>query len=512
MHLCDTRLTPYFVAIFGDEVLTKVYGFSRFVETTCLFRPVNCDTIDFSGEFPVPTEALFRLTVLSDSNEKLKHKVARREFVNADWLIKLRWVAVSGQFLTVLVVHSILKIDIELVSLAVILCVTAVSNFFLELWHRRFLKYHAEDMSSGEINLVLGLVMTLDLLSLTALLYSTGGPTNPFCFFYFVNLSLSAFVLTRAWSWSLNLLSIFCFCILMYSHVQVGELETSIAFEPIRLSGRPSLPQMGTLMAFATCSAVIVYFVTRLAAEIRKQAEDLRRAEVREAQSDKLQALGTLAAGAAHELSTPLSTISVVINEVEQLLKSESASEEINEDVLLIKKELERCRGILSKMSAEAGQTTGESSQSMSVKRFAEYVIQELPLSLQYDMELSESDGGELFEVPPKGLAIAIGGIIKNALDAQVEIGHDSVEFVIKVVHAAHRRELIWQVQDRGQGMTPEVLRRIKDPFFTTKEPGKGMGLGVFLAHSTIERLGGRLKYRSEPGVGTTATIVLPMD
>ena len=265
-------------------------------------------------------------------------------------------------------------------------------------------------------------------------------------------------------------------------------------------------------MAFATCSSVIVYFVTRLSSEIRKQAEDLRRAEVREAQSDKLQALGTLAAGAAHELSTPLSTISVVINEVEQLLKSESASEEVNEDVALIKKELERCRGILSKMSAEAGQTTGESSQSMTVKRFAEYVVAELPLTLQYEMELSEIDGEEEFEVPPKGLAIAIGGIIKNAFDAQIESGHELVNFVIKVVRTSRQRELIWQIQDKGEAMSPDVLRRIKDPFFTTKEPGKGMGLGVFLAHSTIERLGGRLKYESELGVGTTATISLPMD
>lgn len=438
--------------------------------------------------------------------------ISRREVVNADWLIKLRWVAVSGQLMTILVVHSILSIEIELVSLAVILSVTAVSNFFLELWHRRFLQLHAQEMTSAEINLILGLVMTLDLLSLTALLYSTGGPTNPFSFFYFVNLSLSALVLTRTWSWSLNLLSVVCFWILLYSHVQVPELYVGSSFDPIRLTGKATLPQLGTLMAFSTCSSVIVYFVTRLTSEVRKQAEDLRNIEVRAAQSEKLQALGTLAAGAAHELSTPLSTISVVINEVEQLLMTESASAEMNDDVALIKSELNRCRNILAKMSADVGQPTGEASKSMSVQEFADYVIAELPMTLKYTIELSDPDAQQKFIVQPKGLAIAIGGIIKNAFDAQIESGDDAIRFSIRVFQRSRNRELIWEVHDRGRGMTPDILRRVKEPFFTTKDPGQGMGLGVFLAHSTIERLGGRLKYQSEPGVGTTATITLPME
>ncbi|MEE2643263.1 MAG: ATP-binding protein [Planctomycetota bacterium] len=444
--------------------------------------------------------------------EKTGTRVPRREVVHADWLIKLRWVAVTGQFLTILVVDSILQIRLELLSLAVLLSVTAVSNFLLELWHRRFLRTHGNEMAAGEINFILGLVMTLDQLSLTSLLYWTGGPTNPFCFFFFVNLSLSAFVLTGAWPWSLNVLSVLCFFLLLYTHVPVASLEVGKAFEPIRSSGRTSLPQLGTLMAFATCSAVIVYFVTRLTSENRKQAEGLRKAEAREAQTEKLQALGTLAAGAAHELSTPLSTISVVINEVEQLLLSESASSEIREDVVLIQDELDRCRGILTKMSAEAGQTAGELTRAMSVGMLADYVIAELPIRLKYELVLSEADAAEELVVPPKGIAIAIGGIIKNAFDAQIGSAEESIRITIGVSQRSRKRELVWQVQDQGEGMTPDVLKRVREPFFTTKEPGQGMGLGVFLAHSTIERLGGSLKFDSEPGVGTTATIYLPMN
>ena len=452
-------------------------------------------------------------------------RIPRREVVNADWLIKLRWVAVIGQFLTILTVISILKIQLEIFSLGIILCVTAVSNFFLELWHRRFLKKFAEHMASTEINLVLGLVMTLDLLSLTALLYSSGGPTNPFSFFFFVNLSLSAFVLSNRWSWSLNLLSVFCYCVLLYSHVDVPELDIGEAFEPVRISGELTLPQAGMIIAFTTCSSVIVYFVTRLTSEVRFQGEALRIAEAREAETQKLQALGTLAAGAAHELSTPLSTISIVINELQQLLKNRAPSEPtspipnnlisseiLSEDVSLIKEELDRCRGILAKLSADAGQSAGEPLQNLSVKDFAEYVISELPITLQYEMEVSTQDSTETLTTPLTALGFAIGGIIKNAFDAQAESADSRIKFHLKVVKTKFKKELVWQVLDRGTGMTPNVLRRMREPFFTTKEPGKGMGLGVFLAYSTIERLGGRLKYESEPGVGTTATITLPME
>jgi len=450
--------------------------------------------------------------------------IPRREVVNADWLIKLRWVAVIGQFLTILTVTSILKIRLEIISLGIILCVTAVSNFFLELWHRRFLKKFADDMSSTEINLVLGLVMTLDLLSLTALLYSSGGPTNPFSFFFFVNLSLSAFVLSNRWSWSLNLLSVFCYCVLLYSHIDVPELDIGEAFEPVRTSGALTLPQAGMIIAFTTCSSVIVYFVTRLTSEVRFQGEALRIAEAREAETQKLQALGTLAAGAAHELSTPLSTISIVINELQQLLESRQPSEStspipsnlisnkiLSEDVSLIKEELDRCRGILAKLSADAGQSAGEPLQNLTVKDFAEYVISELPITLQYEMEVSAQDSSETFTTSLTALGFAIGGIIKNAFDAQVESAEFHIKFHLRVVKTKLKKELVWQILDRGTGMTPSVLRRMREPFFTTKEPGKGMGLGVFLAYSTIERLGGRLHYESEPGVGTTATITLPM-
>lgn len=457
-------------------------------------------------------------------SNSIASRVPRREVVNADWLIKLRWVAVIGQFITIFCVISVLKIQLEVISLGIILCVTAVSNFFLELWHRRFLKKFADQMSSSEINLVLGLVMTLDLLSLTALLYSSGGPTNPFSLFFFVNLSLSAFVLTNRWSWSLNLLSVFCYCVLLYSHIDIPELNVGDKLKPVRSSGVLTLPQAGMLIAFTTCSSVIVYFVTRLNSEVRLQGEALRIAEAREAETEKLQALGTLAAGAAHELSTPLSTISVVVNELQQLIKKQQkldqatiesdsllSSSVLSEDVALIKEELDRCRGILTKLSADAGQSSGEPLQHLSVKDFAEYVISELPINLQYAMELSDEDAVETFIAPLTALGFAIGGIIKNAFDAQLNTSSSEIKFHLKVIKTKLGKELVWQILDSGSGMTPDILRRMREPFFTTKEPGKGMGLGVFLAYSTIERLGGRLSYESEPGMGTTATLTLPM-
>ncbi len=163
----------------------------------------------------------------------------------------------------------------------------------------------------------MGVVSTMDMLSLTALLYATGGATNPFALFFYVNLCLSAVLLSPAWAWAVNLLAILCFGWLLYDHRPMMVPPTTLGFEPIRWTGRLSLIQFGWWLAFSTCSSVIVYFLTRLTSALRKQQTDLRRIQQIRSDMDKFEALATLAAGTAHELATPLSTIAVVAHEVE---------------------------------------------------------------------------------------------------------------------------------------------------------------------------------------------------
>jgi len=370
------------------------------------------------------------------------------------------------------------------------------------------------------------------MLSLTCLLYTTGGPTNPFNFFFFVNLSLSAVVLTRRWSWALNFLSILCFAFLIYDHVPIQELGGSSLLKGVRATGKLGIPQAGALVAFSACSSVIVYFMTRLTGELRLQERELRLAQVRQAQGEKLEALGTLAAGAAHELATPLSTIAIVAREVESQVERGAPQSEIAEDVRLIRSELDRCRTILDQMSADAGQVIGESFTLVTVSRLLDELLAELPVitglpnESAVKVEISAEIKQRQLRVPLVALAKAIRGLIKNAVDASRELAasnrsddspcnsnakHLPLAKLVEVHGYQQDDKLCIEIRDYGVGMTPEVMRRVSEPFFTTKPVGKGMGLGVFLARSIVLRIDGQISFDSQPGRGTTARIMLEL-
>ncbi|MGI9518306.1 MAG: hypothetical protein ACR2NP_14720, partial [Pirellulaceae bacterium] len=186
----------------------------------------------------------------------------QRFSVNIGWLLKLRWVAVVGQLLTIVAAALLLGIDLVLWPMFVVIGLTVISNVVLIYWFARH-PADSNEMTPEAGNQVLGLVMTMDMLSLTTLLYVSGGPNNPFCLFFFVNLCLSAVLLNRNWAWGLNLLSIVCFAGLIINHMPVDGLELRPSFLPVPELNRISLPQLGLLVAFATCSSVIVYFLTR---------------------------------------------------------------------------------------------------------------------------------------------------------------------------------------------------------------------------------------------------------
>ncbi len=425
---------------------------------------------------------------------------------NALWLIKLRWVAVAGQSLTILAVRYGLEIAIELSWLMIAVGLAAATNILLMLWYRlRSRRGNNGDIQLPRARLVLGGVMLLDLLLLTAMLYLTGGPYNPFSVFYFVNLSLAALLVPGPWTWLLTATAVGCFGLLFYGHLPIASLEAGDVLEPsFAHPWRFSTSDLGLLVAFATCASVVVYFMTRVTAELSEREQALRDAEARRARAEKLQALGTLAAGAAHELATPLSTIAVVAKEVEHAVRKGGEAELID-DVALIRSELDRCRAILDRMAAEAGQATGESPSDVPVADLVESVLEGLPPAAAIEVSVPEKVGELTLQTQPKVLAQAIRGLLKNALDASETRG--AVQWRL----FREQGQLVSQISDRGTGMPTTVLERVGEPFFSTKAPGKGMGLGVFLARSVIEGLGGSLTFESRPGQGTTATIRLPL-
>jgi two-component system sensor histidine kinase RegB len=237
---------------------------------------------------------------------------------------------------------------------------------------------------------------------------------------------------------------------------------------------------------------------------LAERERELTRARALALQSEKLASLATLATGAAHELSTPLSTIAVIAKELERSLQG-SAAAAVN-DAQLIRREVERCREILQRMAAEAGQTSEPDSRPMTVKELLASAVDGLPRLHDVRLEVSADAADSMLRGQAQATAQALRGVLKNAVQASPAATHIEVEAELA------EGDCRISVRDFGLGMSEDVLARAGEPFFTTKEPGEGMGLGLFLTRVVVERAGGHMELSSIPGRGTTAVLTLPVD
>jgi len=431
------------------------------------------------------------------------HDIDERIAINVRGVVALRWVAVVGQLVTILVVHGLLGVPLPLGPLFAVLGMTAALNAALMIAYRS--SPPRRKGASPPWQHALALTMLFDLVALTALLYLTGGMVNPFSLFYFVNIVLAAILLPRSWVWGLNLFAVGCVALLNVRFRPLLELQlpASGAAAPWLGSG---LVRLGSLLAYATCGSVIVLFITRIRGQVGHLEDRVRELARAKARSERLESLGTLAAGAAHELSSPLSTIAVITKEVEGELVRGQVTDQTMQDVTTIRTELDRCRDILDRMSSDAGLVIGESLTKTTVGELVRECVSGVDPRAPVRVAIDPAITSIPLKAPLHGLAQAIRGIVKNAVDATGNPADVSCQAVTEGGQLAIR------IQDSGQGIDDETLRRIGEPFFTTKEPGKGTGLGVFLARNVIERLGGTMEFRSEPGRGTLVTIRIPLE
>jgi len=433
------------------------------------------------------------------------------------WLLHLRTFAVAGQLVTILAAGLLADFELPLVPLLLLVAVTAVTNAVYGLWLYRQdqLGQPAEpfDVSEDDIDsqphgptllqraVALGL-MQLDLASLTGMLYFSGGVSNPFSFFYFVNLAVGGVMIRRRAAWSLALTAIVGFAWLQQRYVPIEGL-TDHPPPGVDIN----VETLGNLFAFATCAIVVTYFVSRTAAALRYRERQLLRALADQAASQRLEGLTTLAAGAAHELATPLSTIDVIARELSRHLEGIQKPATVDDDLRLIDGQLEMCRQILQRMRSAAGDSMAQQWDQTTVGELIDHALDGIREPHRVEVvDPSDEVENRVLWVPQEAVAQAVRNLIHNGLDASGKNGHVRLETSIE------DQELRLSVIDSGQGMSQEVLSRASDPFFTTKEPGRGIGLGLFLARNVISRLGGELEFRSSPGVGTVAEVTIPLE
>ena len=222
---------------------------------------------------------------------------------------------------------------------------------------------------------------------------------------------------------------------------------------------------------------------------------------------ERLASLTTLAAGAAHELGTPLATIAVVATEVERVLDGLPATiaTPLRDDVRLIRGEVMRCRQILDAMATDAGSPQGEPLVAITSAALVAAVVEQLPAPQRRRLQTTHSGPALPLNVPRDASVQALMNLVRNGLDASTP------DTAVHLRVSAEGPRARFDVQDHGSGMSPTVLARCTEPFFSTKPTGRGMGLGLFLAKSLAEHLGGTLTIDSVAGNGVTATLSIPV-
>ncbi|MGD9647158.1 MAG: ATP-binding protein [Pirellulales bacterium] len=438
-------------------------------------------------------------------------QVSDRWEINLSWIITLRWVAAVGQTLTILVVGLALSIPLAWRPLAVIIGIELASNALLAVWHRHRAQLLPEP-DPAALERQLCLVMLLDLLLLTALLYYTGGEFNPFSSFYLINVALAAVVLRPAYAWLIAVAAFVCYSGLFLWHEPLEPIERLVQHAlrveqaeamPRRGIGPLALALTGLWVGFAGSVVVIVYFITRLTGELQRREAQLAAAQQREAHTQKIDALATLAAGAAHELATPLATIAVAARELELALAAQPDDSLALGDAQLIRQQVDRCRGILDLMSAESSRSS-QDHQTIEAEQLVRTALSDWPGAERVQIA-ANTPGAMTVLVPLDEVAQSLRAVVQNALDASP----DGQPVTVTLSRVDGQLEI--RIADRGAGMPADVLARAGNPFFTTKDPGKGMGMGLFLARTVCQRLGGELTIASKSGEGTTVTLQLPL-
>lgn len=419
-----------------------------------------------------------------DDGETGKAVAAGRR--NMMLLIQLRWIAVAGQMVTIAVVHHGLDIRLPIPSLLIVPVLLVAMNMVTLPLVRR-----GKSISNRELFAAL----LIDVLALTWQLHQSGGPTNPFAWLFLLQVVLGAMLL-RPWSsWAIVGAASLCLGLLWLDYRPLAL--------PAAMQGNMLWIYLaGSLVCFALIAVLLVLFITRISRNLR--ASDAKLADIRQqaAEENHIVRMGMLASGAAHELGTPLASLSVILGDW-QRIPAISRDKELVRDVSDMQAELARCKTILSNILMTAGEARGVAPTVTTVRQFLDEIVQDWrnarrPETLEYEDRFGE----DVPVVSDPALKQVIGNVIDNAADASP----------LWVCIRASREDdtLVLDVIDRGHGFAKDMLSGFGQPYRSTKgRPGGGVGL--FLLVNVLRKLGGRAVAQNRLEGGAAVRIILPL-
>lgn len=401
-------------------------------------------------------------------------------------LIQLRWIAVGGQLLTILIVYFGLRIALPLGWMLGTLAALALFNLASQ-----FVWWRTGRVSEGALLAAL----LVDVASLAFQLHLGGGIANPFVFLFLLQVALATVLLRPPGNWIVAAATALSVALLIAVpsptriHVDLSQ-------------GLADLYVQGLLICFVLIAALLVVFITRIGRILRER--DARLAELRQraAEEEHIVRMGLLASGAAHELGTPLSTLSVILGDW-QHLPSMSSEAEIYHDLVEMQAQVARCKSIVTNILLAAGETRGEAPVQTTLHAFLD------DLAAQWRALSGPADFRYARRVAPNPWIVADAGLrqmVFNVLDNALEVSPARVELEI----SGGGDDLVIEVRDAGPGFDPDVLARLGTPYNSTKDRAGG-GLGLFLSVNVARTLGGRLAVRNLPQGGAAVTVTLPL-
>jgi two-component system sensor histidine kinase RegB len=430
-------------------------------------------------------------------------------------LVVLRGIAIVAQLVTLAIVWKILKLALDWLPMLLTIAALAAINLFS--WLRlgvtkgyghpaasplRRLRLRNNIVSNPELFAQL----CVDVAALSVLLYYSGGSTNPFISLYLLPLVIAAATLPPRYTWSMAVLTTLCYTFLMKFYVPLPMLPgLSPAASDMAGMGVMahesifSLHVLGMWLGFVLSAAIIAWFVVRMAQAVRQRDETLARVREEILRNERIVALGTQAAGAAHEMGTPLSTMAVVIGELKNDVNENQPV--LHDSLAILDEQVRACKRILDKIMANAqdsGAASPQTVDTMMAELLDEWQL--LRPTAQYHYISSDVQ-----PVPRISVDVTLRAALMNLLNNAADASPQPIEIFSRWDNSAFTLE----IHDQGAGLSEDAALKAGSAFFTTKQEGRGLGL--FLANATIERMGGTVRlYNREEG-GATTELALPI-
>ena len=409
--------------------------------------------------------------------------------LNLKRLLLIRLIVLACQLIGILYAFYFLDLRLNYTLITGILALVVAVNIFVA--------FRVKQKSVVSNQELLGHLL-FDVLSLSVLIYMSGGANNPFVSFFLVPITISAAILPWTYTWLVAGISLVAYTILLFYFQPLPALMPA-DMHMTETREMPSLHIVGMWFNFLASAVLITYFVVKMATEIRAQEQTLNDYREENLRNEQILAVATQAAGTAHELGTPLNTMTLLINEIADVNPDNKA---LQEDVAVLKDQLEVCRTSLKDLVSRADPRQAGNAIAMPLSHFIDQIEDQWRL-LRPEVDLQvivDKINSPRIQVDAP-LQQAVVNILNNAADASP----DRVELT------ATWDESSWTlaIRDYGEGVNEDILSTLGSEIGSNKE--QGMGVGMILTQATVNRLGGKVLIKPHPETGTVTSIILPM-